>query len=166
MMTSKQIYFAMTRSLLSHEVIIWYTSQRVKDYQKSLNIKLKSMQEKALWQIIDVYRATLTETLQMKINMMSINIHLWKLIQRSITNMNSWKSDEVIEMIMHWIRNDLTFKKNWKSKLCKTFLQLKQKWMKETLKQTKMNWNYLYTVIFWSESLKIIIVANKKISIR
>jgi len=42
-MMSKQIYFAMMRSLLSHEVIIWYTSQRMKDHRKSLNIKLKSM---------------------------------------------------------------------------------------------------------------------------
>ncbi len=48
MMTSKQIYFVMMCSLLSHEVIIWYTSQRVKDHWKSLNVKLRSMQEKAL----------------------------------------------------------------------------------------------------------------------
>ncbi len=73
---SKQIYFAITRSLLSHEVIIWYTSQRVKDHQKSLNIKLKSVQERALQQIINIYHATLTETLQMKINTISIDIHL------------------------------------------------------------------------------------------
>ncbi len=32
---------------------------------------------------------------------MSINIHLQKLIQRSITNMNFQKSDEVIETIVH-----------------------------------------------------------------
>ncbi len=166
MMTNKQIYFAMMRSLLSHEVIIWYTSQRVKDHWKSLNIKLKSMQERALWQIINVYHVTSTETLQMKTNMMSINIHLWKLIQRLITNMNSWKSDEVIKMIMRWIRNDLTFKRDWKSKLCKTSLQLKRKWMKETFKQMKMNWSHLYTVIFWSKSSKIVIVTNKKMSIK
>ncbi len=47
--------------------------------------------------------------------------------------MNFQKSDEVIEMMMHWIHNDLILKKDWKSKLCKTSLQLKQKWMKETL---------------------------------
>ena len=165
-MTSKQIYFAMTRSLLSHKVIIWYTSQRVKDHQKNLNIKLKSMQERALQQIIDVYRVISTETLQMKINMTSINIHLWKLIQRLITNMNSQKSDEVIEIIVCWIRNDLILKKDWKSKLHKTSLQLKRKWMKEILKQMKMNRSHLYTAIFWSESLKIVIIANKKMSIR
>ncbi len=156
----------MTRSLLSHEVIIWYTSQRMKDHWKSLNVKLKSVQERALQQIINVYHVTSTKTLQMKINITLINIHLRKLIQRSITNMNSWKSDKVIEMTVHWIRNDLTLKRDWKSKLCKTSLQLKWKWMKETLKQTKMNWNHLYTMIFWSKSLKIVIVANKKMSIR
>ncbi len=30
----------------------------------------------------------------------------------------------------------------------------------------KMNWSYFYTAILWSESLKIIIVANKKMSIK
>ena len=98
--------------------------------------------------------------------MMSINIHLWKLIQRSITNMNSWKSDKVIKMTMHWICNDLIFKKDQKSKLRKTSLQLKRKWMKETLKQMKMNQSHFYTVTFWSKSSKIIIVANKNISIK
>ncbi len=76
MMTSKQIYFAMMHFLLSHEVIIWYTSQKVKDHRKSLNVKLKSVQERALWQIINIYCATLTETLQIKTNIMLINIHL------------------------------------------------------------------------------------------
>ncbi len=166
MMMSKQIYFAMMHSLLSHEVIIWYTSQRVKDHQKNLNVKLKSMQERTLWQIINIYHAISTKILQMKINMMLIDIHLSKLIQRLIINMNSWKSDEVIEMTMHWIHNNLILKRDWKSKLCKTSLQLKQKWMKEILKQMKMNWNHFYIVIFWSKSLKIVIVANKKMSIK
>ncbi len=38
--------------------------------------------------------------------------------------------------------------------------------MKETLKQMKMNWNHFYTVIFWSKLSKIVIVANKKMSIK
>ncbi len=29
-----------------------------------------------------------------------------------------------------------------------------------------MNWNHLYTATFWSESLKIVIVANKKMSMK
>ncbi len=63
MMMSKQIYFVMMHFLLSHEVIIWYTSQRVKDHWKSLNIKLKSVQERVLQQIINVYHVISTETL-------------------------------------------------------------------------------------------------------
>ena len=76
MMTRKQIYFAMTRSLLSHKVIIWYMSQKMKSHWKDLNIKLRSVQEKALQQIIDIYHATSTETLQIEINTASINIYL------------------------------------------------------------------------------------------
>ncbi len=76
MMMSKQIYFIMTRSLLSHEVIIWYTLQKMKNHRKSLNVKLKSVQERALWQIINVYHVISTKILQMKINTTLINIHL------------------------------------------------------------------------------------------
>ncbi len=165
MMTRKQIYFVMIHSLLSHEVIIWYMSQRVKSHWKDLNVKLKSIQERALQQIINIYHATSTKTLQIEINTALINIHLWKLIQKSIINMNFQKSDEVIEIMMHWIHNDLILKKDQKSKLRKTSLQLKQKWMKETFKQTKMKWSHFYMMSLWSESSRVIIVANKKISI-
>ncbi len=58
---------------------------------------------------------------------MLINIYLRKLIQKSIINMNFQKSNEIIETIMCQIRNDLTLKRNQKSKLRKTSLQLKQK---------------------------------------
>ncbi len=80
--------------------------------------------------------------------------------------MNFWKLNEVIEMTMHWIRNDLILKRDRKSKLHKTSLQLKQKWMKEILEQMKMNQSHFYTAFLWSESLKIIIIANKKMLIR
>ncbi len=68
-------------------------------------------------------------------------------------------------MMMRQICNDLILKRSWKSKLHKTFLQLKQKWIKETLKQMKMQWSHFYMIILWSKSLKVIIVANKKMSI-
>jgi len=55
MTMKKQIYFAMMCFLLSHEVIMWYMSQKVKNHWKNLNIKLRSVQERALQQIINVY---------------------------------------------------------------------------------------------------------------
>ncbi len=88
MMMKKQIYFVIMHSLLSHEVIIWYMSQRVKNHWKDLNVKLRSVQERALWQIINVYHVISTEILQIEINTASIDIHLWKLIQKLIMNMN------------------------------------------------------------------------------
>ncbi len=106
------------------------------------------------------------KALQVKTNTALIDIHLWKLIQKSITNMNSWKSNKVIKAMIHWIHNNLISKKDWKSKLCKTSLQLKQKWMKETLEWMKMKQSHLYTSSFWTKSLKMIIVANKKMSIK
>ncbi len=111
------------------------------------------------------YHVTSTETLQIEINTVLIDIHLRKLIQKSIMNMNSWKSDEVIETTMRWIRNDLILKRDWKSKLRKMSLQLKQKWMKETLEQMKMKRSHFYMMTFWSKSSRIVIVANKKMSI-
>ncbi len=119
-----------------------------------------------MWQIIDIYHATSIKALQVEINTVLINIHLWKLIQRSLMNMNSWKSDEVIEAMIRRICNNLISKRDWKSKLRKTSLQLKQKWMKETLKWTKMKRSHFYTSFFWTKSLKMIIVANKKMSIK
>ncbi len=68
--------------------------------------------------------------------------------------------------MIHWICNNLISKRDWKSKLCKTSLQLKQKWMKETFKWMKMKWNHFYTSSFWMKSLKMIIVVNKKMSIK
>ena len=79
--------------------------------------------------------------------------------------MNFQKSDEVIEIMMHRICNDLILKRDWKSKLYKISLQLKWKWMKETLEQMKMKRSHFYMMTLWSESLRIIIVVNKKMSI-
>ncbi len=80
--------------------------------------------------------------------------------------MNSWKSDKVIKVMIHWICNNLMSKKDWKSKLHKTSLQLKHKWIKETLEWMKMKWSHFYTSFLWMKSSKMIIVANKKMSIK
>ncbi len=61
----------------------------MKNHWKDLNVKLRSVQERALQQIIDVYHATSTKALQVETNTALINIHLQKLIQKSIMNMNS-----------------------------------------------------------------------------
>ncbi len=76
MITRKQIYFAMIYSLLSHKIVVWYTSQKMKNHWKDLNVKLKSVQERILWQIINVYHVILMKVLQVEINTALIDIHL------------------------------------------------------------------------------------------
>ncbi len=80
--------------------------------------------------------------------------------------MDSRKSGEVIATAVHRIRNDLTPKRGRKPKLRKTPLQLKRKWMEGTLGQTKMERSHPYTAFPWSEPPKVVIAANKKMSIR
>jgi len=92
-----------------------------------LNVKLKLIQEKALRQIIEVYRTTLTKVLQVKTNTILINIYLRKLIQKSITNIDLRELNKIITITMRRIRNNLILKRNRKLKLHKTSLQLKQK---------------------------------------
>jgi len=62
--------------------------KRIKSYRKNLNVKLRLIQKKALRQIINVYRTILTKILQIKTNIILINIYLRKLIQKLITNIN------------------------------------------------------------------------------
>ena len=124
----KHIYFAVARPVLSHGAAVWYTSKGVKEHRRGLDAKLRAIQGRALRQVIGAYKATPTETLQVETNTTSIDIHLRKLTQRSIINLNSRKSSEVIEATTRRIRNDLTSKKrDRKSKLRKTSLQLKRK---------------------------------------
>jgi len=86
-----------------------------------LNVKLKSIQEKALRQIINIYRTILTKILQIETNTISINIYLYKLIQKSITNINLQKSNKIITTTMCRIRNNLISRRNRKSKLRKKY---------------------------------------------
>jgi len=99
-----------------------YNILQKKDYKKRLNTKLKFIQEKALRQITKVYKTTSTKALQVKINIMSIDIYLSKLTQKSITNIELHIVNAIIVKIMQRIRNDLISKRNQKSKLCKTLL--------------------------------------------
>jgi len=88
---------------------------------------LKSIQEKALKQITKIYKAISTKILQIKINTMSIDVYLSKLIQKLITNIKSRIANIVIAKTIQYICNNLISRRDRKSKLRKIFFQLKQK---------------------------------------
>ncbi len=99
--------------------------KKIKKYKKRLNAKLKFIQEKILKQITKIYKTMSTKILQIKINTTLINIYLSKLIQKSITNIKLYIINTIIAKAIQYICNNLISKRNQKSKLRKTFLQLK-----------------------------------------
>ena len=125
--TNKRIYFIMSRSAINHEAVVWYTSTNIKNHRKTIDAKLRFIQSKELRQITKIYKTTFTKTLQMKINTTSIDIHLKKLLQRSIINMNVKNSRKTIETIVTRIKHDINFRKDRRSKLKTTSLKLKRK---------------------------------------
>lgn len=137
--TKKRIYLAILRLALSHEATMWYTSKKIKRYKKKVDSKMRSIQGRALRQVIETYRVTSTKVLQIEINTTSINIHLSKLIQRSIFRLNAQESSKAIEVVTTQIRKNISFKKNRKSKLRSTSLQLKRKWMRKILEKTTIS---------------------------
>ena len=67
--------------------------------------------------MIDVYKTIATKTLKMKIHVSFINVHLKKLLQNSIINMNARRLINVINTTMKHIKKNLILKKERKSKL-------------------------------------------------
>ncbi len=78
-------------------------------------------------QITKIHKTISIEILQIKINIILIDIYLSKLTQKLITNIKLRIANDVIAKTIQYIRDRLIFRKNRKSKLRKIFFQLKQK---------------------------------------
>ena len=124
---NKQKYIIIEKSMLAHETAVWYTSFEVKDNRKKIIFKLKVIQERTLRRFIEVYKTTVTKTLKIETYVFSINIHLKKLLQSSIVNINARRSISAIETAMQRIRKNLMSKKKRKLKLRMTSLQAKKR---------------------------------------
>ena len=72
--------------------------------------------------MIDVYKTIVTKILKMKIYIFFINVHLKKLLQNSIINLNVESLINIINMTIKRIERNLMLKKEKKSKLQMIFL--------------------------------------------
>jgi len=106
---------------------------------------LQSIQKQILCYIIDIYKTTFTKVLQIKINILFINIYLKKLIQKLITTINAQKFKKIINITILRICNNLVLKKEQKLKLKIIFLQFKK--MQTILKLTIILQQQLYITI-------------------
>lgn len=93
----------------------------------------------------------------METNTASIDIHLKKLLQRSITNMNARDSGKAIEVAVARIKRDISSRRGRRSKLRKTSLELKRRWMRQELGGEFIPRRQIYTATPWVEPPKVVI---------
>ena len=67
--------------------------------------------------MINVYKTIATKTLKIKIHVFFINVHLKKLIQNSIVNMNVKRLINAFNTTMKHVKKNLMSKRKRKSKL-------------------------------------------------
>ena len=160
---NKQKYIIIEKSMLIHEIVVWYTPSEVKDSRKKIIFKLKVIQEKEkeIRRLIKVYKITATKTLKIKIYISFINIHLKRLLQNSIININVKRSISAVETAMQRIQKNLMLKRKRKSKLRMILLQIKRRWMRKHLKKAKITFSQFYIVASWINLSKIIIKIDK-----
>ena len=79
--------------------------------------KIRSIQGKALRIATGAYKATVTEVLEVETNTIPIDLHLDKLVQRSIINIDTRESGKVIETAIKRIRKDIKRRRGRRSKL-------------------------------------------------
>ena len=125
--------------MLIHEVVVWYTSSEIKNNRKKIIFKLKVIQKRVLRRFIDVYKTIATKTLKVEIHVSFINIHLKKLLQSSIINMNAKRSINAIETAMQHIKRNLMSKKKTKVKVTNNFIANKKTKNAKTLKKDEGN---------------------------
>ena len=113
---NKQKYIVIEKSMLIHEIVVWYLSFKVKDNWKKIIFKLKIIQEKILRRLVDAYKIIATKTLKIEIYVLFINIHLKRLLQNLIINMNVKRSINAVETTMQRIKKNLMSKRKWKLK--------------------------------------------------
>lgn len=154
---SKRIYSAVSRSVMSHGAAAWYTSAEVKGHRKGVDTKLRSIQGRALRQATGAYRATATEALQVETNTIPIDTHLKKLVQRSMTNMDSRESGRILDSAVERIKRDVSSRRGRKSKLRATPLQLKRRWVQNVLRAATMIREQAYIEAPWVTPPKVVI---------
>ena len=116
---------------------------------------------RAFRRLIDVYKIIATKALKVEIYVLSINIHLKRLLQSSIVNMNARCSVSAVETAIQRIKKNLMLKRKRKSKLQMILLQAKRQWMQKHLKKTKTIFSQFYIAAPWVILSKMIIEIDK-----
>ena len=96
---------------------LYDTHRRTSRIIKKNCFQIENYIKKVLRRMIDVYKIIITKTLKIKAHILFINVHLKKLLQNSIVNINIKRLINVINIMIKRIKRNLMSKKKRKLKL-------------------------------------------------
>ena len=111
---NRQKYIVIKKLMIVHNVIVWYTLSNIKNNRKKIIFKLKIIKKFFLRRMINAYKTIATKSFKIKIYISFINIHLKKLLQNSIVNINAKRSINIINTTIKRIKRNLMSKKKLK----------------------------------------------------
>ena len=136
MKTRRRMYTTIFKSMLTHETSAWYTSTTIKKHRKDITKKFRFIQNQSLKIAAKIHKTIATKTLKMKLHISSINLHMKKMMIKTIIRMNFKTSRSVIAKTINRIWKNLKSKRERRAKLKKIFITMKKIWLKKKLRKS------------------------------
>ena len=152
--------------MLTHETSAWYTSTTIKKHRKDVIKKLQFIQNQSLRIAARIYKIIATKTLKMKLHVFSINLHMKKIMIKTMIRMNFKTSRSAIAKTINRIQRDLRNKRERRAKLKKTSTAMKRIWLKRKLKKSDVTFIQSYTIFSWVCSSRVTIDNSDEIATR
>ena len=152
--------------MLTHETSAWYTSTTIKKHRKDVIRKLRFIQSQSLRIAARVYKAIATKTLKMKLHISSIDLHMKKMMTKTMIRMNFKTSRSAIAKTINRIQRDLRDKRERRAKLRKTLATKKRIWLKRKLRKSDVTFIQSYTIFSWVCSSRVTIDNSDEIATR
>ena len=166
MKTRREVYTTIFKSILTHETSAWYTSTTIKKHKKDVIRKLRFIQNQSLKIATRVYKAIATKTLKMKLHVFSIDLHMKKMMIKTMIRMNFKTSRNAIAKTINRIQRDLRDKRERRAKLRKTLATKKRIWLKRKLRKSDVTFIQSYTIFSWVCSSRVTIDNSDEIATR
>ena len=131
--TSRRVYSAVSRPAITHGAAAWYIPAGLRGHRKGDVAKLRTIQGQSLRAVTGAYRATSVEELEIETSIMPLNLHLEKLIAKSIIRQAARRSRDAVEEATRRIRNDIKGKRGRKTRLRPTPGEDKREWMERLI---------------------------------
>ena len=166
MKTRRRMYTTIFKSMLTHETSVWYTSTTIKRHKKDVIKKLRFIQNQSLRIAARIYKAIAMKTLKMKLHIFSIDLHMKKMMIKTMIRINFKMLRSAIAKTINRIQRDLKNKRERYAKLRKASAAMKRVWLKRKLRKSEVTYIQSYTIFLWICSSRITINNSDEITTR